>query len=217
MSTQTLLLPAALIAGLATTAVAEQVMVEINCTVEYNQISVGPLANVNAGDDATYTFMLDSDVYTDSGSFNTRGYHIDQSSWQLLIGSETLGLQDPFPGIPYFVLRNDDPAVDGFFWSDNVDWNFPGLNMDEVGQLGQFASSFSVGYEGDTLSSLDILDAVGDYDYDGLTSFLTTIDDGWFKGAAGLEFVSMSISAVPGPAAFFALAPLGLIGRRRRA
>jgi len=51
----------------------------------------------------------------------------------------------------------------------------------------------TVGYEGNILDSRDILDAVGTYGYDGLTSFYAAIQDSW-ADAMGLEFVSMTIS-----------------------
>ncbi|MCA9291745.1 MAG: hypothetical protein KDA25_11500 [Phycisphaerales bacterium] len=202
---------AALCSGLAC---ADIVDVTINGEVEYNQINQGDFSQVNAGDSAVLTFQVDSNVFTNSGSFPTRGYHIDPASFVLTIGSVVVGLQNPFPGgdTPYFVLRNNDPAVDGFFIADNVD--FPtGVPLNQGGAFGQFRNDFSVGYTGDTLSSLDILDAVGTYDYTGLTSFNWAIDDGPFKP---LYIIFESMTIVPAPAALAAFAPAGLFLRRRR-
>jgi len=117
----------------------------------------------------------------------------------LTLGSATAGLAMPYPmgRTPYFVLRDNDPAVDGFFFADNnVDFPFPGLPLDEPGRFGPFASNFLVTYTGDTLISLDILDALGTYTFDGLTVFNYTVGDGPFD-AIGLIFEQMTITAVP--------------------
>jgi hypothetical protein len=151
----------------------------------------------------------------DSANFPTRGYEIDQASFDLTLGAVSVGLEDPFPGgqTPYFVVRNDDPAVDGFFLSTNLDLPF-GVPLDEAGQLGQFVSQFSVTYVGETLDSLDIVDAAGTYDFDGLTVFNFTVDDGPFQ-AIGMIFEQMTITVVPAPATLAVLAPVVLWRRRR--
>jgi hypothetical protein len=162
------------------------------------------------------TFMLDSTDFFDSPNFPTRGYVIDQASYSFMLGSVTVGLQDPFPAgqTPYFVLRDNDPAVDGFFLSTNVDFPF-GVPLSEEGQIEQFVSNFSVAYNNDPLSSLDILDAGGVYDFDGLTNFNFTIGDGPFD-AMGLVFEQLTITIIPAPATLALLAPLTLVSRRRR-
>jgi hypothetical protein len=177
---------------------AEIVQVQITGEVEYNQISVGSLADVVGGDPFTWTFQVDSDNYLDSMNYNTRGYVIDAQSFTAVFGSAQLGFQDPFPGTPYFVLRESDPVADGFFMArDNVDYPYPDCPLDEMGVLGQFAVHFEVGYTGDTLETLNILDALGTYDYTGLTSFYTIVADG-FAEPMGLIFGQMTISAVAG-------------------
>jgi len=193
------------------------VQVTINGEVEFNQIGTGDFGQVNAGDDATMTFLVDSDIFVNDDFVPTRGYEIDQSSYSFSFdsGSIVTGLQDPFPGTPYFVLRNDDPAVDGFFIGDNTNNGFNGIASDETGLFGQFAPRFSVTYGDDPLDSLDILDAVGSYDFDGLTVFGFAVTDGPFD-AMGLVFSDMTIEIVPAPATLALLAPLGLFGRRRR-
>jgi len=79
------------------------------------------------------------------------------------------------------VLRDNDPAVDGFFISLGPD--FPAaIPLSEPAQVADyFGLDFSVGYEGDTLGSLEILDAVGAYTYDGLTNFNFAVVDGPFE------------------------------------
>ncbi len=194
----------------------QPVEVTVTGEVEFNQINSGILGMANSGDAAVMTFMLDSNNFLDSMNFPTRGYEIDQASFSLTIGGNPIGLQNPFPAgqTPYFVLRNNDPAVDGFFLANNLD--FPnGVPVNQTGQFGQFLDNFSVGYTGDTLSSLDILDAAGTYDFGGLTNFNWTIDDGPFN-AMGLIFSQMTITVIPAPATLALLAPLGFGTRRRR-
>jgi hypothetical protein len=175
---------------------AETVQVDVFGVVEYNQIHSGDFAVVVAGDPVVFSFTVDSNNYVDSGTYPTRGYIADASSFSLTIGTVMTGLEAPFPAgdTPYFVLRNNDPAVDGFFLSaTNVD--FPDawpLNI--PGQIAPFfALNYQVGYSGDTLSSLDILAAVGTYDYTGIQSFYCTINDG-FAEAMGWDYDHMVIS-----------------------
>lgn len=200
----------------ATVAQADLYEVSINGEVEFNQISGGGLGSINVGESISYSFLVDSDLFV-NGSFPVRGYEVDQSSFKLSAsGGYSGGLASPYPGTPYFVLRNNDPAVDGFFLTtDNVDGFPAGVATDEVGGFGDFTAQFSVGYTGSTLDSLDIADAVGSYDFTGISSFYFAITDGPFD-AMGMIFSDMTITAVPAPAAFCLLAPLAFAGRRRR-
>jgi hypothetical protein len=186
-----------LAAMLATPSFADPVVVQIAGEVEYNQIHSGRLADVHAGDAMHIDFMLESNDYLDSGTYPTRGYVIQQGTFSMTLGTVVLMLQNPFPAgqSPYFVLRNNDPAVDGFFLSTDVDGP-TGLPTDEPGAFGNLKAQFSVGYTGDTLASLDILGAIGAYDYDGLTSFYFVMDDGGFE-PVGMIFTQMTISSGP--------------------
>jgi hypothetical protein len=198
----------AAVAALAGSARAgEMVHVTVTGEVEFNQIGSPPLADVNPGDPATLMFSVDSDVFTDSMTFPTRGYEIDQSSFVLTLGGFMIGLADPFPAgqTPYFVVRDNDPAVDGFWTSTDVDIPF-GVPVDQMGVFGLFLNNYSVTYTGDTLGSLDILDALGTYDFDGLTVFNWTIDDGPFN-AMGLVFEQMTISVAAGVTAAVDIKP----------
>lgn len=225
MSTRTLALLSAVVVAVATAVPAHAgVAVQVTATgeVEFNQINVGPLAAVNAGDLATMTFDLDSDLYLDSLVFPTRGYEIDQPSFSLALGSTTVGLQNPFPAgeTPYLVLRNNDPAVDGFFLDTNVDTGSPdGLPLDQAGSSGQFMDNYVVTYTGATLSSLDILDALGTYDFTGLTTFTWQLGDGPVE-AMLIIFRDMTITAtdvvVPEPASLGLLGLALLAVRRKR-
>jgi hypothetical protein len=136
------------------------VQVQIDGFVEFNQINDPPLANVSNGADATVSFLLDTDLFVDGAMFPTRGYQIANTSFELAIDAESLGLQVPFPAgqRPHFILRDNDPAVDGFFLDVNPDAGFPaGLPLEQLGIFGQFMCNFSVTYGGTTLPSLDLL------------------------------------------------------------
>lgn len=189
-------------------AAREPVRVTVVGTVDFNSIPFPPLSGAIPGNPLEMSFLIDSAVFIDSTSFPTRGYPIDSSSFTMDVDGIAVALQNPFPGTPYFVLRDNDPAVDGFFLANNVD--FPtGVATDQVGQLGQFINNFSVTYGGAELSSLDVLGAVGVYDFTGLSVFNWTLDDGPFQPFGGL-FATMTIetlsTGVPG------LSPAGIGG-----
>jgi len=178
MKTMLMLFMIALLASPA--AMAETYTVEIIGMVEFNLINDGPFAEVSSGDEVLIEFTLDSEAYLDSETYPTRGYVVDMMSYWLHMGAVTVGLQDPYPDgmIPYFVLRNNDPAVDGFFLSNGVDWP-SSLPLNEMGGIDPyFGNVFEVGYVEETLDSLDIADAVGTYDYTGLTNFYFGVIDG---------------------------------------
>lgn len=195
---------ATIVAALATllltsTARSQTVSVTVSGEVEFNQITSGPFAAVAPGDTASFSFELDPAVFTDSASFPVRGYHVDVSSFTLNLGGVSVGLAPPAPAVqPYFSIRNDDPAVDGFLLTDVVD--FPnGVATDVMGSVGPFKNNFYVTYGGGTLSSLDLLNAIGTYDFTGLTVFNWTITDGPFD-AMGMIFASLEITAgTPAP------------------
>ncbi|MCC6409345.1 MAG: hypothetical protein IT453_19460 [Planctomycetes bacterium] len=155
------------------------VTVTVTGTVEYNQITAPPLGLAKKDDVATMTFVLDSSDFVNSPNFPTRGYRIVQSSFTLTAGATTIGLKSPFPAgqTPYFVIRDNDPAVDGFLVSTNVDLPF-GVSLNQNGAFGSFIDNFYVTYGGSTLPSLDVLDALGTYTFTGLQVYNWTIDDG---------------------------------------
>jgi len=187
------------ILALAIPAQAATVQVEVNGSVEWNFVRSGELSNVKVGDPVTMYFEVDSNDFTNSPNFPVRGYAIDMMSYSLTLGSVTVGLLDPYyPGrTPNFTIRDNDPVADGFFVSDtNIDYPFPGLPLEESGFCGPFESHHDVSYTGDTLTSLDILDALGTYDYDGLTRFYFNVVDCGFE-AIGLIFEKQTISLKP--------------------
>ncbi|MCB9897747.1 MAG: hypothetical protein H6825_07075 [Planctomycetes bacterium] len=194
--------PIALASALAAAAFASPslvagvpVTVTFTGSVEFNQIAAFPLSTVAAGAAVELSFELDSSDFVDSASFPTRGFVIDPSTWMLKFNGNNVALQSPFPGTPYFVIRNNDPAVDGFFVSTDVD--FPlGVPLTYSGSFGHFLDNTSVTYGGDAVPSLDLLDALGTYDYTGLQVFHWTLDDGPFD-AMGMIFEQIDIALAP--------------------
>lgn len=114
-----------------------------------------------------------------------------------------------------FVIRESDPVADGFMISNHADWP-AALDTTEVGRVGNFAVRFNVSYEGTTLSTLNILDAVGTYDYTGLTVFGMGVNVGFFEDVLGMDFTSMTITVIPAPASVCMRAGAALIGVRGR-
>lgn len=214
------LVTAGLASFLSAAAGAAVFQVDIYGDIYYNGIrNGGPLdrTNVPAGSKAVIHFLLDSNLYlNDPNGLPTRGYTIDQSSFTATYNGVAVGIQNPFPAgqTPMFVLRNNDPAVDGFFLSTGTAYPWP-IPTSEPGFFGQFGVYFTVGYVGNTLSTLNIADAVGTYDFTGLTSFGFSTDDGG-NDAMGIDFNHMIISQIPAPATLAVMLPLTLVRRRRR-
>ncbi|MDF1808997.1 MAG: hypothetical protein P1U42_04810 [Phycisphaerales bacterium] len=202
----------------ALSANATIVQIDIVGSVDFGGVNIGQWASAGAGDSVVMSFQVDSNNFVDSGVFPVRGYEVIQSSFSLSIDGNTAGLAGAQPfGSPYFVLRNDDPAVDGFFLGQNIDGFPSGIATDESAQIADtFDALFQATYEGTRLDSLDILDAVGTYDFTGLSVFNWGLEDGPVQ-PMGFIFDHWSITAVPTPASLIAIAPLGLFaGRRRR-
>ncbi len=194
-------------------SLAEIVRVEVLGVVEFNQFRDGPFVGVPSGAPASITFLVDSTDFVNSPNFPTRGYTIDHSSFVFAAGSASTGLADPFPPgqTPFFVIRNNDPAVDGFLVSTSVDQPFgvplpiPGATLDYLTTLAD-----------DTfLPSLDILDAVGTYSIAQISSFDWSVNIG--PGTPmGMIFDTITISVVPAPTAGGMSLLVGAVLCRRR-
>ena len=121
---------------------------------------------------------------------------LDQPSFVLGFSSGlNMGLADPFPvgETPYFTLVDGFPVADGFFVSTSP--FSPGgvpLEQDPINL------NLDLGYTGDTLGSLDILDAEGTYDFGGLTRFGFNL---WAISPSNvgmeIDFAQMTITALP--------------------
>ncbi len=197
---------------------ADLVQIDVVGQVDFGNLNFGVWQNVVPGDTAVMTFLVDSDNFVDSAIFPTRGYEIIQSSFSLALDGIAVGMPNPFPAeTPYFILRDNDPAVDGFFLGSSPDVGFPnGVPIDYPALLDpNFRAIFQATYGGDTLSSLNILDAVGTYDFTGLTVFNWGLEDAGNQ-PMGFIFDYFTISVVPAPASLVLFAPMTLLGRRRR-
>ncbi|MCS7033513.1 MAG: hypothetical protein NZ561_05900 [Phycisphaerae bacterium] len=197
---------------------AELVNVTATGTVAFNVIQ-GNQTGTGSGAPVVMSFNVDSDVFVNSVNFPTRGYDIIPASFSLLVGGQPIHLVHPQPGGPArFVLRNNDPAVDGFFLSrNNVDFpvavnvTIPGLTP--IHDL-NFSRSFN---DGTPFPSLNILECLGTYGTANLAAFQWTVGR---LGGVGAEYnyQSLTISIVPEPSCAAVLAGLaGLMGRRRGA
>lgn len=185
----------ALLTACAATACvhAQSVIVEISGEVGFNVIA-GNQAGVSTGDPVSMSFQLDSANFVDSPNFPTRGYEIDPSSFVLSVNGNPITLVDPQPfGPAFFVIRDNDPAVDGFLVSRNIDVSQP-VTVDVPG-LPVHDLEFLVTYPDTTVPSLDLLDAVGSYDFTGISVFNWTV--GRFGGiGAEYTYQSMTIEVV---------------------
>jgi hypothetical protein len=179
---------------MAASAQAVVVTVESTGMVIWNGINDGPLSEVNGGEDMVMSFTVDSDVFDEGTPGDTRGYVIDEASFSLSFsGGVVVGLMDPFPAgeTPYFALVDGFPVSDGF-WVSTSPFSPGGVPLEQD----PVNFNLDLGYVEDTLSSLDILDALGEYGYDGMTRFALNF---WsvFPDNVGMEcdFMSMTISA----------------------
>lgn len=208
---------AGLAMGISMNAAAQLVQVDVVGSVDFGGVPSGQWSDAASGDSVVMSFQVDAANFVDSTNFPVRGYELIQPSFTLTIGGDTAGLAPSQPfGSPYFVIRNDDPAVDGFFLGTNID-GFPnGVATDEPAAFDPtFSAIFSATYEGTRLDSLDIVDAVGSYDFTGLSVFNWGLEDGPFQ-PMGFIFDSWSISIVPAPGALALVPMMGLAARRRR-
>ncbi len=215
------LIAAACLAATPLLAQAVGVRVQIDGVVDYNVIR-GGLQGIPSGTATSMSFMVDSNVYVNSGSYPTRGYTIDLASFSMTVGGVPISMDIPQPGDfdAYFVLRDNDPAIDGFFISlGSVDVPFPlSVHIPDLAPAHDLDFHYTFA-NGTTLSSLDILDAVGSYGPPNVSSYLWSL--GRF-GNNGAEFApeTITISAVPEPASVLLMTLGGLAiltVRRRRA
>jgi hypothetical protein len=169
---------------LAASAQAAVVTVTATGQVSYNLIDPPPLGDVNSGEQVVMSFTVDSDNFVEGIPGDTRGYEIDQASFSLSFsGGVEVGLMDPFPAgeTPYFTLVDGFPVSDGFFVSTSP-FSPGGVPLEQD----PLNFNLDLGYVGETLESLDILDAIGVYGYEGLTRFGFTLWQG-FPDNVGME------------------------------
>lgn len=187
------------LAAITSACGANGVTVEIEGVVRENRIGAGELSAVQPGETAVISFAIDPDDDLESLNTPTRGYSIDRESFRLSFsGGTSVPLASRAGRLAYFVLRDDDPAADGFFLSAGTELATP-LPLEPEGEFGNLGVHFNVSYRGDTLTSLDVLDAGGTYGQAGLEVFGMGVSDAPIEAVLGIDFVSMTI-AVPGGA-----------------
>src|SRR5262249_32005537 len=127
------------------------------------------LAGVVAGDPISIRIKLDSTNFlNDPNSLPTRGYWFNPSTFFMTVGSVNVSLTPSITNA-YFVLRNNDPGVDGIFIST-------GTANDVELPLVMTPSGYGIAYKWTfngqtTFSSLNILDALGVYGYPNISSY----------------------------------------------
>ncbi len=191
------------------------VQIEVLGKVESNVIG-GGMSGVKPGDPVAMDFVVDSNSYLDNPFHPTRGYDIDLDSFVMTVGGVNVDIVKPQPnGLAYFVLRDNDPAVDGFFISQGeVDMPTP-WTVSIPGLTPQHDLDFSRTFaNGSALHSLDILDAVGFYNLGNLSSYNWTIGRFGNPGAI-YDYESISIKIVPEPVSLTAMG-IGLAAMLRR-
>jgi hypothetical protein len=193
---------------LAAVSVAGASPFEISATgqVLFNGTN-GDLAGVNSGEVVTMTLTVDSSNFVDGVPGDVRSYEIMAFDLSFSGGIST-GL---FGGTTaYFSLVDGFPVSDGFFVSTGT--TSPG-GVPLAADPYQF--NLDLGYVGETLDSLDIADAVGDYGFGGLTRFGMNL---WniFPDNVVMEMDFAGMSIVPAPASMLAFGSFGILAIRRR-
>src|SRR5262245_47766932 len=209
--------------ALLSLAPAHAAIVNVTVTgqVAFNIINNPPLADVAPGTEVVLSFQVDSDDYVDGAPGDTRSYAIDPVSFTLRFDAMQFTMKDPFPDgrTPYFTLVDGFPENDGFFLGTSY-WLPTGVPLSQD----PYQLNLDLEYGGDVLDSLDILDAQGVYDFDGLVRYtfdlfaLTPgdVEMGISFGELTIETGQQSPVAVPAALCLFGPAVLGLAGLRRR-
>jgi hypothetical protein len=173
---------------------ADRVRVTITGTVESASFSRGPFVSARAGQPAVAIFEVDSNAFRDSAQFPVRGYTIDPPTHRHTLGSGSTGSRIPLPSgsTPTFVLRDNDPAVDGFYITSGI-LEFPGSIPLDSGSTASMSMTFSRGFDvGTILRSRDILDAApGRWGFEQMASYDWSVG---MQGAAPMLITYESIS-----------------------
>ncbi|MBZ0266771.1 hypothetical protein K8I85_01325 [bacterium] len=184
---------AATAALMAVTVQADTVEVTGTGTVLFNGINTPPLNGVNGGETAVARFTVDSNSFLELAPGDVRGYLIDAGSFQLTFsGGVTVGLLGGAPQA-YFGVVDGFPVSDGFFVSESA-ISPGGVQLEQA----PYNFNLDLGYDGSTLSSLDILSATGFYTFGGLTRFSMTLWSVFPDNAVmEMDFVSLEIQGGP--------------------
>lgn len=194
----------ALIAFSTSTALAAGVRVTVTGSVESNAFpanGTNTFGGILAGSPVTLTLELDSTQFLDSPNLpgRTRGYVIQPGTMRLTAGTASATRLENTPA--YFVLRNNDPRVDGFFLSQgtDIDTSIP-LQMIPAGFGVQFSRTFDINTPAptpdDSLTSLNILDALGSWQFNDISSYNFAVGIGEFNLPMILAYESITIATL---------------------
>jgi hypothetical protein len=167
-------------------------------SIEWNQITQPPLSSGTAGSSAEVVMKVDSNVFSNSPNYPVRGYRIDPPSFKFIVNGTPVGMNPAIIAPQYFVIRDNDPGVDGFYISSEVDWPMGVELAQSHPVLGPFTEICGVTYGPSVLSSLNIEGAEGTYKYDTLEVFSWETSAGPFS-PMGMIFDSITITRVAPP------------------
>lgn len=196
---------------------ADIVAVSVRGQVIQNLITTPPLNGVPVGNIGVMSFTVDSNNFVEGIPGDLRSYPINPSSFALTFqpSGVTVGLANPFPAgqTPYFTLVDGFPVSDGFFVSTST-VSPGGVPISQT----PLQANLDLGYSGTTLSSLNILDAFGTYNFNGLTRFGFNL---WqtFPKNVRLDMNFQQLTITPEPTAALALPALAVLlatARQRR-
>ena len=200
---------------------ADSYLIQMTSSVDSTDRSTGISGVMPVGSPVVMSFTVDSNNFLNSGAYHTRGYVIDPTSFVLSANGVNLDVALSSP--TYFVLRNNDPKVDGVFLSSGTDFDtsfataVPGMSQ-----------AFYFNYHqtwtgGNQFSSLNIGDAVGTLGPQNISVYQMDLElaNGYVAATFDIPTITIrAISAVPEPASYglMAVGLLALAGvaRRRR-
>ncbi|MFO0858303.1 MAG: hypothetical protein U0640_13220 [Phycisphaerales bacterium] len=186
----------------ACAADAATVRVFVEGRIESNAFTSGTFAGQPVGAPVEMTITLDSNNYLDSPNLpgRTRGYRFTPGTFSLRVGSVTTTLRNNVTSA-YFVVRNNDPRVDGFFLSVGTDIDTPiPLAMTPNNYGIAFSRTFGnippFPDPDPTLQSLDILGAIGTWGFDNISSYNFAVQLGEISVPLVFEYQRITISRV---------------------
>lgn len=194
----------AAVLALSSLALGAGVRVTVTGSVESNAFpanGTNTFGGILAGSPVTLTLELDSAQFLDSPNLpgRTRGYVIQPGTMRLTAGTASATRLENTPA--YFVLRNNDPRVDGFFLSQgtDIDTEIP-LQMIPANFGVQFSRTFNIDTPAptpdDSLTSLNILDALGSWQFNDISSYNFAVGIGEFNLPMILAYESITIATL---------------------